>query len=36
MPQTLVMGQPGVRFELSVTFEAGRRHLPVVTLTHVA
>ena len=35
-PQTLVMGQPGARIELAVTFEAGRRHLPVVTLKRVA
>jgi len=26
------MGRPGARIELTVTFEAGRRHLPVVTL----
>jgi hypothetical protein len=36
MPQTLIMGQPGARVELNVTFEAGRRHLPVVTLRRVA
>jgi hypothetical protein len=30
------MGQPGVRLELAVTFQAGRRHLPVVTLQRVA
>jgi hypothetical protein len=30
------MGQPGARIELTVTFEAGRKHLPVVTLRHVA
>jgi transposase InsO family protein len=35
-PQTLIMGQPGARIELAVTFEAGRRHLPVVTLRRVA
>ncbi|MCX5671032.1 MAG: hypothetical protein NTU94_06905 [Planctomycetota bacterium] len=35
-PQTLIKGQPGVRIELAVTFEAGRRHLPVVTLRRVA
>jgi len=35
-PQTLIMGQPGVRIELAVTFEAGRKHLPVVTLPCVA
>jgi hypothetical protein len=35
-PQTLIMGQPGARVELTVTFEAGRRHLPVVTLRRVA
>jgi len=35
-PQTLIMGQPGARIELTVTFEAERRHLPVVTLRRVA
>jgi len=30
------MGQPGAQIELTVTFEAGRRHLPVVTLHPVA
>jgi hypothetical protein len=35
-PQTLIKGQPGARIELTVTFEAGRRHLPVVTLRRVA
>jgi len=35
-PQVLIMGQPGSRIELAVTFEAGRRHLPVVTLRRVA
>ncbi|MCX5653261.1 MAG: hypothetical protein NTY65_01210 [Planctomycetota bacterium] len=34
-PQVLIMGQPGARIELTVTFEAGRRHLPVVTLRRV-
>jgi hypothetical protein len=31
-PQTLIKGQPGVRFELVVTHHKGRAHLPVVTL----
>ena len=35
-PQVLVKGQPGVRLELAVTFQGGRRHLPVVTLRRVA
>ena len=35
-PQTLIMGQPGARIKLAITFEAGRRHLPVVTLRRVA
>jgi hypothetical protein len=30
------MGWPGARIELIVTFEAERRHLPVVTLRRVA
>jgi hypothetical protein len=35
-PQTLVKGKPGVRLELAVTFEARRKHLPIVTLRRVA
>ena len=35
-PQTLVKGKPGVRLELVVTFEGGRKHLPIVTLRRVA
>jgi hypothetical protein len=35
-PQALIKGTPGVRLELGVTFEAGRKHLPVVTLRRVA
>jgi hypothetical protein len=35
-PQTLVKGQPGVRLELVVTFQAGQKHLPVVELRRVA
>jgi len=35
-PQTLIKGQPGARIELTVTFEAGRRHLSVVALRRVA
>jgi hypothetical protein len=33
LPITLIKGQPGVRFDLTVNFLAGRRHLPIVTLT---
>ncbi|MGB2754671.1 MAG: DDE-type integrase/transposase/recombinase [Phycisphaerae bacterium] len=35
-PQTLIKGQPGVHLQLAVTFEAGRKHLPVVTLRRAA
>jgi len=35
-PQVLVKGQPGARLELEVTFSAGRRHLPCVTITRAA
>jgi len=35
-PQTLIKGKPGVRFELAVTFEGGRKHLPVIALSRVA
>ena len=35
-PPTLIKGQPGAQIELAVTFEAERRHLPVVTLRCVA
>jgi hypothetical protein len=35
-PQTRIKGKRGVRLELAVTFEAGRRHLSVVTLRRVA
>jgi transposase InsO family protein len=35
-PQTLIRGKPGVRLELSVRFEGGQKHLPVVTLSRVA
>jgi hypothetical protein len=35
-PQVLVKSKPGVRLELAVTFRAGHRHLPVVTLRRVA
>ena len=31
-PQTLVAGQPGDRFTITVGFRAGRRNLPVVSL----
>ncbi|MBE3096603.1 MAG: hypothetical protein IMZ44_05675 [Planctomycetes bacterium] len=29
-PQTLVKGRPGVRLELAVTFQGGRKHLPTI------
>jgi hypothetical protein len=35
-PQTLIKGKPGVRLELAVTFDDGRKHLPVVALRRVA
>ena len=35
-PQTLIKGKPGVRLELAVTFQNGRRHLPIVALRRVA
>jgi len=35
-PQVLVKGKPGVRLELAVTFQGGRKHLPVITLARVA
>jgi len=36
VPQTLVRGQPGVSLDLSVRHQAGRRHLPIVTLKRAA
>ena len=35
-PQVLVKGQPGARLQLEVTFNAGRPHLPRVTITRAA
>jgi len=35
-PQALIKGKPGVRLELTVTFEGARRHLPIVALRRVA
>jgi hypothetical protein len=35
-PQAMIRGRPGVRIELAVTFEGGRKHLSVVTLRRVA
>lgn len=35
-PQVLVKGQPGTGVELVVTFQDGRKHLPIVTLKRVA
>jgi len=28
--------QPGVRLELGIRFEGGRKHLPIITLRRVA
>jgi hypothetical protein len=35
-PQTLVAGEPGQRFEMTVAFHKKRRHLPIVTLKRAA
>ena len=35
-PRTLVAGQPGDRFKVCVEFQAGRRHLPIVSLSRAA
>jgi len=35
-PQTLVKGVPGTRVELELSFQAGRRHLPIVRLRRAA
>jgi hypothetical protein len=35
-PKTVVKGSAGVRLALAVTFEGGRKHLPVVMLWPVA
>jgi transposase InsO family protein len=35
-PQTLVAGQPGARFSLTIDFVQGRQHLPVVSLLRAA
>jgi hypothetical protein len=35
-PQVLIKGIADVRLELNITFEAGKKHLPVVTLRRVA
>jgi hypothetical protein len=34
--EMLIKGKPGVRLELAITFEAGRKHLPIVMLARVA
>ncbi len=36
LPQVLVKGQPGVQIELVVSYQYGRKHLPVVTLRRAA
>jgi putative transposase len=36
LPQVLVKGQPGVQIELEVSYQHGRRHLPVVTIQRAA
>ncbi len=35
-PRTLIAGQPGDRFIISVDFHDSRRHLPIVSLKHAA
>ena len=35
-PQVLVKGRPGAHVELAITFQGGRKHLPIVTLKRVA
>jgi len=35
-PLTLIRGQPGVALDLAVRYHAGRRHLPIITLTRAA
>ncbi len=35
-PQTLVAGQPGARFSLTIDFVQGRKHLPIVSLKRAA
>ena len=35
-PWALVRGNPGAKLTLEVTFHAGRKHLPIVTLNRVA
>jgi hypothetical protein len=32
----LVRGRPGTRLELDVSFQGGRKHLPIVLLTRAA
>jgi hypothetical protein len=36
LPQVLVKGQPGVRIELEVSYQHGRKHLPVATVRRAA
>jgi hypothetical protein len=35
-PLALVRGRPGTRLELDVSFQGGRKHLPIVLLTRAA
>lgn len=35
-PRVLVKGQPGVRLQLELTFQHGRKHLPIVSLRRAA
>ncbi|MGH9461094.1 MAG: DDE-type integrase/transposase/recombinase, partial [Vicinamibacteria bacterium] len=35
-PQTIVRGQPGVKFDPVVRYQGGRRHLPIITLKRAA
>jgi len=32
----LIKGKPGARLELDITFEGERKHLPIISLHHVA
>jgi putative transposase len=36
LPQVLVKGQPGVRIELALSYQHGRKHLPVATIRRAA
>jgi hypothetical protein len=36
LPQVLVKGQPGVRIELEVSYQQGRKYLPVAAIRPAA